>query len=60
MTIHVGEVTSDVVPVPEPGRGDEAEGATEERPWDALVRFRALRERARADAMRTAAEAFDD
>jgi hypothetical protein len=61
MTVHVDELTSDVV-VETEAAGAEEPGATE-RPasrWEEEDRFRALRERLARDLLRTSSEGFND
>lgn len=58
MAVRVDEVSSDVTVEPEVG--STASQADDQRSWDRLFQWRALRERAAADASRTRAEDFDD
>jgi hypothetical protein len=57
MSVHIGEVTSEVVPEPEPAVEGGAEvGAST---WAEQDRFRALQERLDMDRARTRAHGFD-
>jgi hypothetical protein len=56
MTVHVGELVSEVTVEPEPAPGRMAPGSA---PWDAEVRHAALLERTARDACRTRAEDGD-
>jgi hypothetical protein len=62
MSVHIDELTSEVVTegtdrgvAPQPGAGGES-GTV----WQEQARFRALRERALRDALRTQAEGYGD
>jgi hypothetical protein len=56
MTIHVGEMTSEVTAEPEALE----EGAAADTQWQALEKLRAAYSRVARDQARTAAEGFDD
>jgi hypothetical protein len=56
MSVQVGELHSEVVPVPEPA---SQPGREPEVPWAALERWRELRCRAERLAERVCAEGFD-
>lgn len=58
MSVHVGEVTSEVVVEPEPAAG-ETEGQAGGWTWADEDRFRALQERLDIDHARTRARGFD-
>jgi hypothetical protein len=57
MSVQVGELHSEVVPVPGPA---SQPGREPEVPWAALERWRELRCRAERLAERVCAEGFDD
>lgn len=58
MTVHIGEVSSEVVAVPSPGR--EAGEAARPSVWEEQERLRYLAEARERDRMRTDADGFDD
>jgi hypothetical protein len=60
VTVHVGEMTSEVVVEPEPDSGATGEaGQAGGWTWADEDRFRALQERTYIDRARTRAEGFD-
>ena len=57
MAINVGQLTTDVIPEPEPS----SDGAAQEtRAWEIIERTREAYSRLMRDRCRTAAEEFDD
>ena len=58
MSVHVGEMNSEVVVEPEPAT-KEGEGQASAWTWADQDRFRALQERTYIDRARTHAEGFD-
>lgn len=57
MAINVGQLTTDVIPEPEPSSG----GASQETmAWEIIERTREAYSRLMRDRCRTAAEEFDD
>jgi hypothetical protein len=59
MTVHVGELTSEVVPEPEPASGGQSEGGGGWT-WQELDRQEDLLARLRWERERTCADGFDD
>ena len=59
MTVHVGELTSEIVAEPEVSGGGQAEGAGGWT-WEELDRQEEMLARLRWEAERTCAEGFDD
>lgn len=59
MSVHVGELTSEVVPAPEAGEIAPAPSSSSSM-WDDLERVEELAARLRCDEVRTRAEGFDD
>ena len=58
MAVNVDQLTTDVIPEPEPSA--TASRQDEQQRWDALMRAREAYSRVMRDHARTAAEAFDD
>jgi hypothetical protein len=59
MAVHVGELTSEVVPAPEAGDMAPAQGSGAGS-WEELERVEELVSRLRSEEARTRAEGFDD
>jgi hypothetical protein len=59
VTVHVGELTSEVVTEPEVGTSAQAQGS-DGWTWDELEKQEELIARLHSDRMRTSAEGFDD
>jgi hypothetical protein len=57
MSVHVDQVTSEVIPEPEAATAGEAEAGS--WTWADEDRFRALQRRTQVDRARTRAEGFD-
>jgi hypothetical protein len=60
MPVNVDQVTSEVVAESDPGARVPSAAPSEESPWLALARHRALRRQLVEDALRIRAEAYDD
>lgn len=56
MTVHIDNLTTEVVPEPEP----PGESSDESKPWEELEQLRRSYSRMLRDLSRTAAEGFDD
>ena len=56
MPVHIGELSTEVVPEPEPPPGPRDGGEV----WENLTRVRELQSALLRDRLRTAAEGFDD
>jgi len=59
VTVHVGELTSEVVPEPEASSSRQAEGDGGWT-WQELDRHEEMLARLHSDRLRTSAEGFDD
>jgi hypothetical protein len=59
MSVHVGELTSEVVPAPEAADMAPAPGSSSSM-WDDMERVEEQATRLRCDDARTRAEGFDD
>jgi hypothetical protein len=57
MTLRVDEITTEVVPAPEPAPATETRETME---WEELAKLEALRARMLRDALRTGARGYDD
>jgi hypothetical protein len=56
MPVHIGELTTEVIPEPEPPPGADNGGAG----WEAVTRVRESQAALSRERLRTAAEGFDD
>ena len=60
MSVHIGDINSQVTVAGAPGTPPAAEsGSGDKQPWDLLERHRRLSEKDQDDRRRTAGEGFD-
>ena len=57
MAVNVSQLTTEVIPEPEPSAAAQSQ---QEHTWDIVERVREASSRLASDRARTAAEAFDD
>jgi hypothetical protein len=60
MTVHIGEMTSEVEAMPESASAAASTGASGSEPWKELDRLRAIRAAMLSRERRTRCEGYDD